>query len=619
MGAEFEKMGRLEAASDCYRRAVAIAPDDPESMNNLGTVLAKMGRSEEARTCFEKVLALNPRHANALNNLGIVLAQLDHADEALVFYKRALAIRPDHANAYQNMGNAYLKLEQADKAAEAYRKCLAIVPRHFRVQYSLGNALARMGKLEEAIAAYETALEFNPGFPEAHHGIGNALQQLGKIDEAGKHFEQALALKPDFTPAYDALSRQKKIEDDGATADSLEKLLTKKDLPSGERCSAFFALGRIYEDQGEYEKSFENYRQGNELMREDYDPKKHTNFVNEMIAVFTPELFKTCAPMGDPSKKPIFIVGMIRSGTTLTEQIISSHPEVFGAGELDDIKNIARVVPRLFHSKKHYPQCMAAATAEGVKEAAKQYLDAITKMSNGEPYVTDKMPGNFFHVGHPRAVPQRPSSPAIRSTAALTIATNDGCSSPTTSVIATITGICAPHGPLAQSAPVPRGSMRTGGEPGKDQPAACRILRASLGRPLPRILQERAPDPHRQLLAGAPADVFELGGPLAPLYQAAQAPDRSLGRSRPRGGALGRGRARPGVTHFRDGRDLPLCVTTALSRVRERASRGWNGLERCLPAFADGPSANGEGGARRLGEGRVRRGSAVESRLFTAR
>jgi tetratricopeptide (TPR) repeat protein len=399
MGAEFERMGRFEAAADCYKRAVQLAPDDAESHNNLGTVLAKMGRSEEARAAFEKVLSLNPRHANALNNLGIVLAQLDHADEAIVFYRRALAIRPDHANAYQNMGNAFLKLELAEEAADAYRKCLAIVPRHYRVQYSLGNAYARMGKLEEAMAAYEAALELNPGFAEAHHGIGNALQQLGKIDQAGRHFEKALALRPDFAPAYDALSRQKKIEDEGESADSLEKLLARKNLPAGERCSALFALGRIYEDRGDFERSFENYRLGNETMREEFDLRKHVEFVNELIETFTPELFKKCAAMGDPSEKPIFIIGMIRSGTTLVEQIISSHPSVFGAGELDDVKNIARIMPRILKSKKMFPECMAESNAAGLREAAKIYLDAITKMSGGEPYVTDKMPGNFFHAG----------------------------------------------------------------------------------------------------------------------------------------------------------------------------------------------------------------------------
>lgn len=399
MGAEFERMGRFEAAADCYRRAVTLAPEDPESHNNLGTVLAKMGKAEEARSCFEKVLSLNPRHANALNNLGIVLAQLDHAEEAIVFYKRALAIRPDHANAYQNMGNAYLKLEKADEAADAYRKCLAIVPRHYRVQYSLGNALARGGKLEDAIAAYETALELNPGFAEVHHGIGNVLQQLGKIDEAAKHFEKALVLRPDFAPAYDALSRQKKIEDEGASAESLEKLLAQKNLPQGERCSAFFALGRIYGDQGDYERSFENYRRGNELMREDFDVRKHVDFVNEIIETFTPALFEKCKGMGDPSTKPIFIVGMIRSGTTLVEQIVSSHPQVYGAGELDDMKNVARVLPRILKSKKPFPLCAKEMTAAGAKEAAKLYLDAIAKLSNGEPYVTDKMPGNFFHAG----------------------------------------------------------------------------------------------------------------------------------------------------------------------------------------------------------------------------
>ena len=404
MGAEFEKMGRLEAAADCYRRAIQLAPDDPESHNNLGTALAKMGKNEEARTCFEKVLAINPRHANAMNNLGIVLAQLNQANEAVIFYKRALNIRPDHANAYQNMGNAYMKLELPDQAVEAYRKCLELVPRHYRVQYSLGNAYGMLGKLEDAIACYEAALELNPGFAEAHHGIGHILQQLGKIDDASRHFEKALVLRPDFAPAYDALSRQKKIDDDQASAESLEKLLERKNLPSGERCAAFFALGRIYEDQGDYEKSFENYRQGNEIMHEDFDAKKHADFVTDMIETFTPEFFKKCAGWGDPSAKPIFIIGMIRSGTTLVEQIISSHPKVFGAGELDDIKNIVRAFPQILKTNKPFPQCMALTTEPALKEGAKRYLDAITKLSNGEPYVTDKMPGNFFHAGFIQAM-----------------------------------------------------------------------------------------------------------------------------------------------------------------------------------------------------------------------
>jgi tetratricopeptide (TPR) repeat protein len=399
MGAEFEKMGRLEAASDCYRRAVALAPEDAESHNNLGTVLAKMGRAEEARTCFEKVLAINPRHANALNNLGIVVSQLGEHQNAIAFYRRALTIRPDHANAYQNMGNAFMKLDQPQQAAEAYRKCLEIIPRHYRVQYSLGTALAQMGKLDDAIECYKGVLEMNPGFVEAHHGIGNCLQQLGKIDEAAKHFEKALALKPDFAPAYDSLARQKKIDDEGATAESLEALLARKNLPEGERCAAHYALGRVYEESGDYDKSFEHYRQGNAMMKEEFDPRKHAEFVSSILEVFTPALFERFKGLGDPTTKPIFIVGMIRSGTTLTEQIISSHPQVYGAGELETIKNIALAIPRAVKSGKAFPYCVADMTGETIKQAAKKYYDDITAMSDGSPFVTDKMPGNFFHVG----------------------------------------------------------------------------------------------------------------------------------------------------------------------------------------------------------------------------
>lgn len=399
MGSEFEKMGRLEAASDCYRRAVALAPDEAESHNNLGTVLAKMGKTEEARACFEKVLSINPRHANALNNLGIVVSTLGEHENSIAFYRRALAIRPDHANAYQNMGNAYMRLDRPDLAAEAYRKCLEIVPRHFRVQYSLGTALGQMGKLDDAIKCYEATLEMNPGFAEAHHGIGNALQQLGKIEDAAKHFEKALALKPDFAPAYDSLARQKAIGDEAATADSLEALLARKNLPSGERCAAHYALGRIYEENDDYDKSFEHYRQGNEMMKEEFDPRKHVEFVNSIIEVFSPELFKRFAGMGDPTDKPIFIVGMIRSGTTLVEQIVSSHPKVYGAGELDTIKNIAMAIPRATKSSKPFPYCVAELNETAIKQGAKRYFDDITAMSDGSPYVTDKMPGNFFHAG----------------------------------------------------------------------------------------------------------------------------------------------------------------------------------------------------------------------------
>jgi tetratricopeptide (TPR) repeat protein len=399
LGAEFEKMGRLEPALESYRRAVALAPNDPESWNNLGTVLAKLNRPEEARDALEKVLILDPRHANAHNNLGIVLTQLGKIEDAVTWYRRAISLNPRHANAYQNLGNAFMRLDQPERGVECYQRASEIAPGQFRILFALAQGYGRVGRLDDAVKTYQELLRINPRFVEGHHGLGSVLQQMGKIDEAAKHFEKALALKPDFAPAFDSLARQKKIDDSEATAESLEALIAREGVSEGEKCAAYFALGRIYEDEGEFDKSFKAYERANSMVHEKYEHDHHVAFIDELMDVFTPALFERLKGLGDPSTKPIFIVGMIRSGTTLTEQIIASHPQVFGAGELEIMRNIARSLPRLLQAKVPFPRCVENFTEPTIRIAARKYLDDITAMSNGEPYVTDKMPGNFFHLG----------------------------------------------------------------------------------------------------------------------------------------------------------------------------------------------------------------------------
>jgi tetratricopeptide (TPR) repeat protein len=323
--------------------------------------------------------------ANALKEQGKL-------DEAIASYNKTLAIKPDYAEAYNNMGNALKDQGKLDEAIEAYNKALAIKPDFAEAYYNMGNALKEQGKLDEAIAPYNKALSFKPDYAEAYNNKGNALKDQGKLDEAIDAYSKALSLKPDYAEAHRNLSSIIKYDSNHPQVAAVDKMTKRSDLNDDDRCNLHFAFAKMSEDIGDLDVAFENYVAGGRLRQKllSYDPRQDEIIFNQIktTALTIKDTFFNKPAKGAPHT-PIFILGMPRSGTTLVEQIISSHSHVHGAGELEILRRLA--APFNFGNKM--------INSDSIFQLRKAYLDELAKVSNGSNFVTDKMPRNFQYIG----------------------------------------------------------------------------------------------------------------------------------------------------------------------------------------------------------------------------
>ena len=255
----------------------------------------------------------------------------------------------------------------------------------------MGITLQEQGKLEEAIEAYNKALAIKPDYAEAYNNMGNALKEQGKLEEAIEAYNKALAIKPDYAEAHRHLSQLTKYSSDIAQISEVEALLQQADINDSDRCNLFYTNAKMQEDLGDLSAAYASYVAGGGLRQKllKYEFKQDEHLFGRIKR--TAPKFKDVAlnATGEPIRHtPIFILGMPRSGTTLVEQIVSSHTEVTGAGELDYVSQFGtKLVAGL-----------TTPTLEVVSEFRKRYLTELAKRAEGQAFVTDKMPQNFQHI-----------------------------------------------------------------------------------------------------------------------------------------------------------------------------------------------------------------------------
>jgi len=392
--------GYEEAVVHC-RRAIEIKPDLAEVHNNLGLARAGLKRYDEAAAHYRRALELKPDLAEAHNNLGNALAALKQRDEAVARYRRALELKPDFAEAHNNLGNALLTLRRDADAIPHFRKALEIKPDFAEALVNLANALTALNRHDEASSSYERALVVAPELPEAHSGYGNQLMILGRLEDAGRELERAIALAPDRADLYRSLAAIKQFSPGDPQLDAMQALAGNMGrLTDDERMELHFALGKALADSGRHERAFHHLKAANALKRRqiNYDEPGALGLLERTAAAFTPEAMRRLAGCGDPSPMPVFIIGMPRSGTTLVEQVLASHPKVFGAGEIGDFDAAMAVVagadgaPRL-------PEGIGAMTGEQVRRIGTNYRDRIAALAPTAQRITDKMLTNFHWVG----------------------------------------------------------------------------------------------------------------------------------------------------------------------------------------------------------------------------
>lgn len=402
LGIALRELGRLDEAIASYRQAVEIEPGYAEAHYNLGNALTAAERIDDAIASYRQAIAIKPDYADSSNNLGNALRQAGRLDEATASYRSAIAIKSDHVEAYRNLGIVQSESNRLDEAILYYQRALVIDPNYVEAYGDLGNTFRTLGRFDEALAHYHKALAIKPDYAEAHNNLGVAFTMLGRIEEARRAFEQAIELAPRRVLFYAGLAEITRHANGDRHLAAMEKLARDVATLGGEeQIQLHFTLGKALADLGQHERAFRHLIEGNALKRQQqsYDAAAVLAQFDRVRAVFTRGLVQDRRGLGEPSQMPTFVIGMPRSGTTLIEQILASHPKVFGAGELTDFHDATVRFAAREGVPQSYPEMVSSMTGPRLFELGADYLARIKGLAPWADRITDKMPGNFLAAG----------------------------------------------------------------------------------------------------------------------------------------------------------------------------------------------------------------------------
>ena len=381
--------------SDAENLAISITNEFPLhqfSWKVLGAVLKQTGRITESLTFMHKSVQIAPQDAEAHNNMGVTLQELGRLEEAVLSYTQAIALEPDYAEAHSNLGATLHELGKLEEAVLSYTQAIVFKPEYAEAHYNLGITLKELGKLKEAETSYKKAIALKPNYTEAHGNLGKTLQELGRLEEAVASYNQAIALKPDLAKAHRHLTTMKKFVLKDEQYSKMLELYFDKNISEEQRCHINFGLAKACEDLGNFEQAFTHYKEGNALRKRllNYDINQDVELFKQIKSRY-PQIIKYVLELNKLSKTtiPIFIVGMPRSGTTLVEQIISSHSQITGAGELSFIQQFGGLLA----------SGSSKINKDSLLKFRDDYLKKLQSISKGNSIVTDKMPQNFRYIG----------------------------------------------------------------------------------------------------------------------------------------------------------------------------------------------------------------------------
>ena len=411
------RAGSPREAEKLARRVLDAVPDQPDALHLLATVARETGRADLAIDLYRRLLRRHPAIPIAHNSLGNLLQEREEWQEAIACYEAALAHDPRYASACFNLGRALLHMNDLMRAEHVLRQAAALAPGDAQIRARLARALVELGRQEEALAETLRSVELDPGSAEIRNDPG-----VGDFDAAREAYRTSLALDPGFAKAALNLAKSKRFsagpdEDEDrirtATVQGAADRVTQRDL--------HLALGKIHDDRGEWETAFAHYERANRPFAEAAvrQVDDSLGLMDRMRAVFDADWFAARPPAADADATPVFVVGMPRSGTTLVEQCLAAHPAVHGAGELSAILRLsaeaaARAgavadplrtgVPSVNAVTRPgaagaYPECVRALGAADVAALGRRYLDHLRTLAPEAARVTDKLPGNYLHLG----------------------------------------------------------------------------------------------------------------------------------------------------------------------------------------------------------------------------
>ncbi len=441
LGVALLALGQQNQALEQFRRAIELDPDFAPGRANLGRLLLERGQAKAALPHNEAAVRLLPNAADPIIDLSNILHALGRTDEAQLGYREAIRLAPHHAVPYANLGrllrdqallgegtvclksatehdtenaaywnelaDLYWETDAASAAISAWQRALALDPKRAFALSSLGWALQEEGRLSEANDCYQAALRLQPDLAPAHLNIGVLHEEKGNLAEAESSYREAIRLQPTFALAHSRLATLLRGKLPDADLAAIEACLVNPHLHDDPYSRLFFGLAHVLDAKGDYPRAADCLRKANalslkmnQLKLRGYDPAEHERFVDRLIAGFSREWFVSTVGAGLPSRRPVFVFGLPRSGTTLVEQILASHPAMHGAGELALARRGFESLPTVLGRSDAPIQCLASLDSATIRRKAKQHLDQLAHLApKRAERVVDKMPENYLYLG----------------------------------------------------------------------------------------------------------------------------------------------------------------------------------------------------------------------------
>ena len=405
LGDACRHLDRHDAAIVHYTQALAIDASLTDAHINLGGSFHATGRREQAIRCYQRALTINPGLADAHYNLGNIYTELGNLDAAIAHYERCVALRPASAEAHNNLANVLQSRGRLDEAIAHYRDAIRLKPAELSAQRNLGHALeaqssTKGGSIDGAIVCYRAALTTEPGDAPTLNRLASALLIAGRLDEASRAYETAIDVAPDNVSVQYNYAAVKPFADGDRRLAQLEQLQAREStLSDDQRIALHFTLGKAYADLKDADRSFRHLETGNRLKRQQvsYDERGTLMLMQRVRDAFTRDILNVKSNVGHDSEAPIFVIGMPRSGTSLVEQILASHPRIFGAGEVD---HFATATSELAERRAGaYPEMIARIGDQDFRELGKTYVERLHCDGAAKDRIVDKLPFNFLFAG----------------------------------------------------------------------------------------------------------------------------------------------------------------------------------------------------------------------------
>ncbi|MBF0381106.1 MAG: tetratricopeptide repeat protein [Magnetococcales bacterium] len=398
LGNIFKSKSKYKKAIQNYREAITIDHDLVEAHYNIAIIYQEQGQLADAITSYKNALAIKPDLSVAHSNIAQILKEQGELKKAIASYQQAIIIDPNFIAAHFNLANTLKEQGLLSKAVSSFQNVLSLKPDYAQAHNNLGNTFKEQGELEKAVLSYQKAIDINVEYAEAYNNLGIAFQELGKLQDAQLNYQKALAVKADFALAYRNLSLVKKYSDISEIK-TMQNLLLKF-TDDDDKMNINFALGKAMADIKHDKEAFDFFIEGNRLKRKtiQYDTAWVNNSVKQFKKTFDRSFFAAKNGYGCKDKTPIFIVGMPRSGSTLIEQILASHPEVYGAGELPYLVESLKT-DFLSNRTKVLIDKISQLSPTNAENLGIEYTKKTGLLAANKKYITDKMPGNFLYIG----------------------------------------------------------------------------------------------------------------------------------------------------------------------------------------------------------------------------